>query len=137
MLIYVYTDGASRGNPGRSASGYLILDERQRELCEESFYNGIKSNNEAEYLGLIGALMRARSEYGNDVELAIYSDSELMVNQICGRFKVKKRHLAVLNSKVLSLLSGFKSYTIKSVRREERHISRVDRNLNRLLDGMI
>ncbi len=136
MVIYIYTDGASRGNPGRSASGFLAVDENGRRLYEESFYNGIKTNNEAEYIALIGALRKVAKGYGYSAELVIYSDSELMVNQISGRFRVRRRHLIELNEEVLSLLSKFSRYEIKSVGREEEHITHVDRNLNRLLDKL-
>ncbi|MDE1823627.1 MAG: reverse transcriptase-like protein, partial [Candidatus Micrarchaeota archaeon] len=64
MLLTIYTDGASRSNPGESASGFQILDENSRQLLEKAFYNGIRTNNEAEYIAIIAALEAAGSLYG-------------------------------------------------------------------------
>ncbi len=135
MIIYVYTDGASRSNPGKSASGYQLLDWKGRVIARESFYNGIKTNNQAEYLALIKALQKA-SEYGSDAELRIYSDSQLMVNQLKGTYKTRDSDLKKLNEEASALLSRFGSFSLSSVSREDRHIAEVDRALNELLDRM-
>jgi len=64
MDLYIYTDGASRGNPGKSASGYLILDSSNKPLLKEVFYNGRKTNNFAEYMAIIAALEKVAKLYG-------------------------------------------------------------------------
>ena len=62
MILNIYTDGASRNNPGKSASGYIVLDESGSQLLGKSFYNGIKTNNEAEYLAIVAALQAAQHD---------------------------------------------------------------------------
>ena len=134
MQLYIYTDGASRKNPGKSASGYEILDYAHNLVVKYSFYNGIRTNNEAEYLALIEALKKAQAEYGNDVEIMLYSDSELMIRQLKGEYKVKGEGLKVLHAQAKELVSKFKSVKLNSVLRENEHISSVDASLNELLD---
>jgi len=135
-MIHIYTDGASRSNPGESASGYLILDEKQKVLARHSFYNGIKTNNQAEYLAIIAALERAMAEFGGGSEVRLCSDSQLVVRQIRGEYKVRESGLKELNRKARDLVRSFKSCSLESVPRENRHISMVDGELNELLDGL-
>ncbi len=134
MLIYVYTDGASRKNPGESASGYMLMDSGYRLLMKESFYNGIKTNNMAEYLAVIGALRKVQERYGLGNDLCMYSDSELIVNQLNGRFRVKDQDLKELHAEAKALLLKFRSCKLTSVPREDRYITMVDKELNDLLD---
>lgn len=134
MLIYVYTDGASRSNPGKSASGYEIFDSKHKLMVKHEFYNGIKSNNEAEYLAVIEALRRALKEYGGDNEIELYSDSQLIVNQLKGEWKVKDADLRKLNAEAKGLIGSFRSVKLTNVPRENEHISSVDASLNELLD---
>ena len=134
MTLYLYTDGASRGNPGESASGYLILDYRDRVLAKRVFYNGVCTNNVAEYKAIIAALKRAAGMANESEEIILHSDSELVVNQLGGHYKVKDAKLRVLNAQARSLLKKFNSYELLSVRRENRHVSAVDKELNRFLD---
>lgn len=135
-MIYIYTDGASRSNPGRSASGYEILDEKHNPIFKHSFYNGIKTNNEAEYLAIIAALEKAGEELGYDVEVHLRSDSQLVISQLNGSYRVKEEGLKELNRRASELVKRFKSCKLENVRREDRYISKVDRDLNRLLDSM-
>lgn len=134
MLITIYTDGASRGNPGKSASGYLVLDPDGRMLFEKSFYNGVRTNNEAEYLAVIGALESLAHELGYDNELELYSDSEIVMRQLGREYRVKSESLGKLNGEATKLLSKFISYKLHNVPREDPFISRVDKALNELLD---
>ncbi|MEM3839164.1 MAG: ribonuclease HI family protein [Candidatus Micrarchaeaceae archaeon] len=136
MLIYLYTDGAARGNPGKSASGYEIYDEKMNLMAKESLYNGIMTNNQAEYTAVIMALEKVSRELGLENELHIYSDSQLMIRQLKGEYKVKDTELKALHSKALKLLRGFKSFTLYNVPRENSHISNVDASLNELLDSL-
>lgn len=133
-MIYIYTDGASRSNPGKSASGYRIFDEKHNLLVKHSFYNGIRTNNEAEYLAIIAALEKAAAEFGYDEEIELYSDSQLVVRQINDVYKVRESGLKELNRKAVELVRKFKSCRLESVSREDRHISAVDKDLNLLLD---
>ncbi len=132
MNIKIYTDGASRNNPGESASGYLILDNNEEIL--ECFYNGIKTNNEAEYTAVILAMEKLISLKKEKNNLVFFSDSKLMVNQLCGRYKIKKPELIKLNEKALLLSKRFLSCEFNSVLRTEKNIARVDYALNILLD---
>lgn len=134
MIVYVYTDGASRSNPGKSASGYLVLDSDDNILLQKSFYNGIKTNNIAEYLAIIAALEFVAHEYGYETELNLYSDSKLAINQLKGEYKVKNPELKKLNTEAVSTLKKFSQYNLFNVPREHQHISEVDAELNVLLD---
>lgn len=134
MLIHIYTDGASRNNPGKSASGYMLCDSDGNILLKKSFYNGIKTNNEAEYLAVIAALEGVAEEYGYDNELEIFSDSRLMINQIDGKFKVKHQGLGLLKKQIVEQLLKFQSFELHNVPRENSFISMVDGELNNLLD---
>ncbi len=134
MLISVYTDGASRNNPGKSASGYAAFDGIGRLLFKKSFYNGIRTNNEAEYLAIIGALGATADKYGYGVDIILYSDSQLAVRQLKGSYKVKVPELKKLHSEATALLKKFRSFALNSVPRENPHITEVDAGLNLLLD---
>ena len=91
MKISVYTDGASRKNPGESASGYLIRFEKEEIL--ECFYNGKKTNSEAEYIAVILAFKKINSLNIGEKEVFLYSDSEFMINQLKGIYKIRKPEL--------------------------------------------
>ena len=134
MDLYIYTDGASRGNPGKSASGYLILDSSNKPLLKEVFYNGRKTNNFAEYIAIIAALEKVAKMYGYENNLILTSDSELVVKQINGLYKVKERVLKKLNKRVIELAGKFKSCRFQNAKRENKYIAIVDKELNRFLD---
>jgi len=136
MDLYIYTDGASRGNPGKSASGYLILDSSNKPLLKEVFYNGRKTNNFAEYMAIIAALEKVAKLYGYENNITLTSDSEVAVKQINGLYKVKEKHLKELNKRVIELASKFKSCKFQNAKRENKYIAIVDRELNRFLDKM-
>ncbi len=136
MHVYVYTDGASRNNPGKSASGYEIFDSGHKLVAKESVYNGIRTNNQAEYIALITALDKLGRELGFDNEVELYSDSQLMIRQLKGEYKVKEEDLKVLHVQAKDLLKRFNSVKLNNVPRENRHISDVDASLNELLDSI-
>lgn len=136
MKITIYTDGASRGNPGPSASGYTI-SSGSRHIYEKEVYNGIKTNNFAEYTALILALEWCMDNYEPKIlDIELYSDSELVVRQLKGHYKVKAEGLLRLNEKARGLMTKFNSVSLNNLPREAPGISKVDRNLNRLLDKM-
>ncbi|MDE1768811.1 MAG: reverse transcriptase-like protein, partial [Candidatus Micrarchaeota archaeon] len=101
---------------------------------EKSFYNGIRTNNEAEYLAIIAALQEVAQEYGYNIGLALHSDSRLAISQLNGDFKVKSHELKKLHEEALGLLKKFDKYSLVNVPRENAHIVEVDANLNLLLD---
>ncbi|MGC8675963.1 MAG: RNase H family protein [Candidatus Micrarchaeia archaeon] len=135
MKLLIYTDGASRGNPGRSASGYSIYTEAYALLKSNVIYNGIATNNEAEYKAIIAAL-KAALEFGKDTEIELFSDSKLAISQLLGVYKIKSGELKKLNNEAKKLLGEFKSYKLSNPRRSDAHISEVDRQLNIFLDFM-
>lgn len=116
MKLKVFTDGGARGNPGIAGYGVTIVNERGEVVFEEGKFLGVKTNNEAEYLGLIGALTWIDNN-APEAEVEINSDSQLMVRQMKGMYKVKAVHLKVLWSTAISLCQG-KKIEFKEVRRE-------------------
>ena len=121
MTINVYTDGGSRGNPGHSGYGLVIYDNNQKILFQESKYLGIKTNNEAEYAGLIGALIWINNNQ-NSLKISkinFNSDSQLMIRQLTGLYKVKAPNLIPIFLKAKDLINSISSpITFKDVRRD-------------------
>jgi ribonuclease HI len=91
MTIYAYTDGASRGNPGESGIGVILKDEKGTILFSGGGYIGKTTNNAAEYQALIACLKKVASLPCK--KLIIHSDSELMVRQVLGTYRVKDKKL--------------------------------------------
>ncbi len=134
MGIKVYSDGASRGNPGISAIAFIILDWDDRLLKTHSEYVGIRTNNQAEYVALISALESASKL--SDQQVTCFMDSELVVKQLNGEYKVRNPKLKTLWLKVQELKQSFRRVTFKSVPRTDLHIRQVDRLANQALDGV-
>lgn len=134
-MIEVYTDGAARGNPGDSASGFMVLSDGE-VIKEHSVYNGTATNNYAEYTAVILALRWCEEHlpWRNDVDIKLYSDSELIIRQLNGTYKVKSKDLEPLNKEASRLIKQFKRVLLNNVPRENTYITQVDRNLNLLLD---
>ena len=132
----IYTDGAARGNPGRSASGFMVLDSSGNEVIMKSFYNGIKTNNFAEYTAVIKALEWCEANLSNpeNANLTFVSDSELVVRQLTGKYKIRSSEMASLNATVKELSKWFRGVEFTNRRRSDKGISDVDRSLNELLD---
>lgn len=108
-------DGASWGNPGESGCSYVLTDRRGRELAAEGRYIGRTTNNVAEYQGLIAGLRKAR-ELGV-TELVVRLDSELIVSQLTGVYRVRAEHLKALHDLAKSLLSSFARTSVQHVPR--------------------
>lgn len=124
-MIQLYTDGASRGNPGPAGAGFVLFSEEsvnphsrlQKNILHEGCkYLGEKTNNEAEYIAIILGLELAKEK--GITELSCFLDSELVVRQLEGRYKVKKPHLQELHAKALSLAKQFTQVSFGHVRRE-------------------
>lgn len=126
----LYTDGASRGNPGPSGAGVFLLDERGRPLLELNRFLGNATNNEAEYQALIAGLDAAeRLELS---QLRIFLDSELVVKQLNGEYQVRNPRLQSLFDEVASRLQRLSSYAIMHVPRERNQ--EADRLANEAVD---
>ncbi len=116
-LIVVNVDGASRGNPGDSGIGVAIFDKDSNLINEACDYLGVATNNIAEYNALILGV-KLSTKY-NAKRILFKSDSELMVKQIKGEYKVKNPQLKLLFTEVQSLLKKLPNWKIMHVRREE------------------
>ena len=112
----LYCDGASRGNPGPSGAGVVILDNNGEQIFELSRFLDNATNNEAEYKALIRGL-RAAADIGIK-RLQIFLDSELVVNQLLGTYKVRNPRLIKLFDETMSRLRQFDEYAIFHVGRE-------------------
>lgn len=113
----LYTDGASRGNPGEAGAGVVLLNGDRRQLASRAIYLGQCTNNVAEYRALLAGLELAL-QHGCD-QLTIFLDSELIVRQISGQYKVKNAHLQPLYLQAKGLLQRLKGWRIKHVPRAE------------------
>lgn len=128
--IIIYIDGASRGNPGEAGFGVFVEDDRGGEKAGLYGYLGRASNNVAEYQGLIHALRWALQQGVKRVR--IFSDSELVVRQIEGRYKVKHPDMIPLHRQAKDLMRRFESAALSHVRREQNE--EADRLANLALD---
>jgi ribonuclease HI len=128
--VIAYADGASRGNPGPAAIGAVLLDEEGRELHRSARRLGRATNNQAEYRAAIAALEAALGLGASGVELRV--DSELLVRQLSGRYKVRNPRLIPLYKRVLGLRSRFVSFTVRHVSRAENRVA--DALANQALD---
>lgn len=123
-------DGASRGNPGEAGCGAVIYDDRGETVRELSRYLGRATNNVAEYMGLLMGLEEALKL--GVKRLRVESDSELLVRQLNGIYRVKEPRLIELNRRARELLRRFEAYRIIHVRREENRTA--DRLANQGID---
>lgn len=115
-LLVINTDGGSRGNPGPAGIGLVIKSETGDLIYSHGSYIGETTNNVAEYSALIKALEEARNLGATNVRIQM--DSELIVKQMQGLYKIKQPILQELAAKTLSLLKNFQGYTFTHVRRE-------------------
>jgi ribonuclease HI len=114
--LIVATDGAARGNPGPAGVGAQLTTEDGEVVAEVAHGIGEATNNVAEYTAVIEGLRRA-VELGARV-VTVRSDSQLLVNQLTGRYRVKTPHLQPLHRQVRNLVAGFDRVTFEHVRRE-------------------
>ncbi|OGL36573.1 hypothetical protein A3F38_00310 [Candidatus Saccharibacteria bacterium RIFCSPHIGHO2_12_FULL_48_21] len=126
----LYTDGGSRGNPGHSACAFVICKLDDSVVEKSGYYMGIATNNQAEYYGMKIGLERAR-DLGID-KVTLYSDSQLVVNQMNGLYKVKNQELAPLHAELKEISSSFSKVQFVYIPREVNKIA--DSEVNRILD---
>lgn len=130
--IHVYTDGASRGNPGPAAIGIVVCDAYDRLLEEKRASIGRATNNEAEYQAVIRGLEASHNHTRQKV--VCYSDSQLLVRQLRGEYRIQEPHLQKLASTVREKASRFVDVTFQHVPRRHPMIQRADELANRALD---
>jgi ribonuclease HI/pterin-4a-carbinolamine dehydratase len=123
--IKLYADGGSRGNPGPSSSGFVLLDMDDSVIHKGGLYLGITTNNQAEYTALKLGLEEAKKRGVQEVH--VFMDSLLVINQMKGIFKVKNRDLWPIHDAIRTICKDFKKVTFQHVPRE----------LNKLADGMV
>ncbi len=104
MKLYLYTDGSSIGNPGAAGAAYLIKDESGRIVAQGCEAIGVATNNQAEYIALLKGLEQARAAGANVIEW--FSDSELLVKQWMGAYKIKDAQLRALMEQARQLTEG-------------------------------
>ena len=131
MKARLSTDGGSRGNPGPAAYGYVLKSEDGHVLDARGETIGVATNNVAEYRGLIAGLEKA-VEAGVD-ELEVVSDSELLVNQMRGDYKVKNEALRELVAEASALADRLRKVRYTAVRREHNELA--DQLVNDALDA--
>ena len=130
-VLIIYTDGGSRGNPGLSAIGVVLGSKEYAESI------GVCTNNEAEYQSVIFALKKAKALFGKKVmktaEVEIKSDSELLIKQLNGEYKVLEPNIQDLFLKVWNLKVDFKKVKFTAIPREKN--KQADRLVNQALDA--
>ena len=136
MKFIINVDGGSRGNPGPSAGGVVIRDGEGEILLERGLYYGHATNNIAEYRACIDGLrllkeLLAKGRPG-EAEVLVRSDSELLVKQLSGEYRIKNAGLKPLAVQAQAAMKGFKSVKLEAVRREMNEDA--DRMVNRALD---
>jgi len=130
-MYKLYTDGGSRGNPGNAAFGCVLFDDDVL-LAINGGYLGKQTNNQAEYEALIAGMKLSKK---NDVDMLVcYLDSELVVKQLKGEYKVKNGNIKPLFKKVQKKLDDFEAVTFEHVRREQNQFA--DKLVNICLDSV-
>jgi ribonuclease HI/probable phosphoglycerate mutase len=129
-VLNLYTDGACRGNPGYGGAGAVLMDEAGNTVATVREFLGLCTNNIAEYRALILGLEEALKRRCR--KLHIFLDSELLVKQINGMYRVKSNHLKVLMVDIKRLLSSLEAYTVEHLDRSQNHIA--DRLANEAID---
>jgi ribonuclease HI len=131
MKIMMYADGGSRGNPGPAGCGATLLDESGKELATISEFIGDATNNQAEYQAVILGLRKALLLGATSISVRL--DSQLIVKQVLGEYKVKHANMKPLFAEVKLLLREFDEYDIEHVRREQN--VRADELVNEAIDS--
>ncbi|MDR5694125.1 MAG: ribonuclease HI family protein [Armatimonadota bacterium] len=129
-VLSCYIDGAARGNPGPAGIGVVVLAQDGTVLREIARYVGETTNNVAEYYALLAALEEALHQGAEEV--VIYSDSELLVRQVNGTYRVRSAHLLPLFQRARALMGRLRKVAVRHIGREKN--ARADRLANRAID---
>ncbi|MCX8116735.1 MAG: ribonuclease HI family protein [Desulfobacterota bacterium] len=125
--LFIFIDGASKGNPGRAAAGVYITDREGNAILKKGKFLGHRTNNEAEYEALLLGMEEARKLGGRTV--SVYTDSELVQRQVEGLYRVREPHLMALHAKVMERKKAFETFRIESIPREENQEADLQANL--------
>ncbi len=131
--LKIYTDGASRGNPGPASAAYVITKKDGSVLNEGAEFLGRTTNNRAEYMAVIKALEMTKNYTNGRVK--VFSDSNLLVRQLQGEWRVRSDNIRPLFKKVKELTKNFGSVSFSHRNREHRMITRADSLCNKSLDS--
>ena len=131
MSLVIYSDGGSRGNPGPSAYA-IVVTKDGKVIHEHTEFLGINTNNYAEYRGLIAAIGKALELKEDSVEFIM--DSELVIKQMRGEYKVKSPNIRELHEDAKAMSSLIPNVKFTHVRRENEFVSRADALLNAEMD---
>ncbi|MDO5561616.1 MAG: ribonuclease HI family protein [bacterium] len=133
MNYLIFTDGGSRGNPGKSACAFVVYDGKKKVIFEQGLYLGVKTNNEAEYLGVLSGLKWLKNSSEELKHLTLKLDSKLVVEQLSGRWKIKDSRMQILCDQCQKLLKELNlEPEIIHVPRAEN--ARADALVNQVLD---
>jgi ribonuclease HI len=129
-VLRVFSDGASRGNPGPAGAGAVLALPSGEVVERLGLFLGVQTNNHAEYMGAILGLRRALELGAEEVEL--FADSQLLIRQLAGRYRVKSPTLRPLHAEARALLAQFRRHTLTHLPREENR--EADEMSNRAID---
>lgn len=133
MKALLYCDGGSRGNPGPSAAGWALFDDKGKLIKKDGLYTGEQTNNYAEYMSLVEGMKLALEQ--KVTQLWVRMDSKLAVEQMQGKWKVKHINLKPLFEKAKALEEEFESVQFEHVVREKNKIA--DGMVNEVLDAQL
>ncbi len=135
LKLIVYTDGASRGNPGPASYGFTVADGKGKLLYEEGEYIGITTNNVAEYTAVLKSfkLIRKKFQEKSPLQIELFADSKLVAEQLSGRFKIKHPNLKPIFNEIKVLEMQFGSVMYTHVPREKNTLA--DSLANKALDS--
>lgn len=131
-LVRLYTDGGARGNPGPAAIGVVLCDDRDRALLERKESIGKATNNEAEYRAIIAGLDLAA--HATHKEVRAYSDSELVVRQLTGAYRLRSGKLLPLYKRAKEKEKVFRKVSYEHLPRLTGWLRRADKLVNEALD---
>lgn len=132
MNLKIYTDGASRGNPGRASYGFVILDKKG-VFYKEGKTIGIATNNVAEYTAVFEALKYVKDNFGDaKAEIELFADSKLVVEQLSGKYKIKALHLKQIIEKIQILAINLGGVIYSHIPRSQNSLA--DKLANEALD---
>ena len=133
MKLIIFTDGASRGNPGHASYGFTISEEDGKLIFEEGRYIGVETNNVAEYTAVLEAFKWIKENIKESVAIKLFADSKLVAEQLSGKWKIKNANLRLIFEKIKTQELSFESVTYTHVYREKNTIA--DLLANQALDN--
>lgn len=135
MELIIYTDGASRGNPGNAAYGFTVSDKKGKLIYQEGRYIGFSTNNVAEYTGVLRALTYVERNISETSLVEVFADSRLIVEQLSGNFKIKNVSLKKIYQQIKNLEKGIGIITYTHIYREKNQ--KADELANQALDDFL